>query len=372
MLAKPLNLILVYIVTIFNISILASPLLVLLIPFAQRHNNSLTFSHDISQKFILGMWFLLFWVSFFMLIYFILDFLFGFSIKTSLKKCQRFEKLPDYAFLEKIFNQVQERFLEKSVKLYVKNSTEVNAFAVSSLGSRAIVLTEGLINHYLAESDTAEEFLENLRCVLAHEMSHLINKDFLPTFLIIANQKATNIVAKLLTIIMDFSVKITALIPYTGRATSRLMLQIYYLLNFLITFFNRFIVYNFYEFLRRFASRQIEYRCDKQAAQAFGGSHMALALAFLGENGYFTLFSTHPNSKRRIHKVENIQMIDEPIRPAFSDIISNYLALLLPIILCFYFMKQAKVDLMLRAYIRNHEILYQKLQGLWHLINNFI
>ncbi len=31
---------------------------------------------------------------------------------------------------------------------------------------------------------------------MAHEISHLVNKDFLPALLLFANQKATSIVAK--------------------------------------------------------------------------------------------------------------------------------------------------------------------------------
>ena len=206
---------------------------------------------------------------------------------------------------------------------------------------------------------------------MGHEMSHLINKDFLPTYLIIANQKATNFTANLLNIIFNFASRITAMLPYGGNLTSRLMIRTYILLNFFFSFFNRFIVYNVYEFLRKFVSRSLEYRCDRQSAKAFGGQNMALALSFLGESGYFTLFSTHPGTKRRINKVKDIEIDDRIVRPNFIESITNYFAVMFLIIICLFFAKQAGIDLLVREYIKNHEVIQAKLNMLWQLVSQF-
>ena len=45
-------------------------------------------------------------------------------------------------------------------------------------------------------------FLSAIRSVMAHEMSHLVNKDFLPTYIILINQKFTNFVSYIIQFIL--------------------------------------------------------------------------------------------------------------------------------------------------------------------------
>ncbi len=369
MFAKPINLILVYILTVFNIAILSSPLIAILVPFFASKHPALQFNDDILSKLKLALFFLMFLVSFFMLFYMMLDFLFGLAMHSSLKGCKPYQKLKDYNFLDKIFSDVKYKFDEKNVKLYIKNSNEINAYAVGSIGRKAIVLTAGLINCYLNKSENAQQFSSAIRSVLSHEMSHLINRDFLPTYLIIANKKATNTAANIVYIGFKFMSKAVIWMPLGGRFLSHMMIKTHNLLYFFVKIFNKLIVYNMYEFLRRFISRSIEYRCDKQAAEAFGGKNMAFALSYLGESGYFTLFSTHPGTKRRINKVINVEAIDGFVRPKFIDTISNSFALMFLVVICIFFANQAKLDILLHQYIRNHEIIHRKLGLLWHLIN---
>lgn len=369
MFSKPINLILVYIITIFNIVILFSPVFAAVAPFVKFQNHQLIIQYSIFQQLKFSFFILAFLVSFFMLFYFILDFIFGFSLRASLKGCVRYEKIKDYDFLSAIFDQVKEKFNVKTVKLYVKNSDEINAFAVSSLGGKAIVLTQGLINHYLVECEDPKKFLYAIRSVIGHEMSHLINKDFLPSFLIITNQKVTNFVSRILHIIFRFVQRGVAMMPYYGNSCARIMGTAYFFLNFALTAFNRFIVYNVYEFLRRFLSRVTEYRCDFQSAKAFGGAHMALALSMLSEGGYSTLFSTHPGTKSRIKRVENIKQSESIINPIFADSLANYFALMFLVVICLYFAKCAGVDLLVRDYIKNHELIHRKLSMLLRLIS---
>ncbi len=370
MFAKPFNLILVYIVTIFNIALLASPLIAVLVPVLGRH-ATITLTHDMIDKIKLAAFVLVFIVSFLMLVYFMLDFIFGFAMRSSLKGCQRYEKIKDYDFLSKIFEEVKSKFGERSVKLYIKESDEINAFAISSLGGKAMVLTSGIVNHYLAESKDPKEFLFAIRSIMGHEMSHLVNKDFLPTFMIMANQKVTNFVSALLDIIFNFAARAASFLPFGGNLSSRAMIETYNFLNFFLNLFNRIVVANVYEFLRRFVSRSIEYRCDRQSAQAFGGKNMALALSFLGESGYFTLFSTHPATQKRIAKAQKVEIVDAIIRPKFIDGVSNYLAMMSLIVICLYVAKQAHIDLLLREYIQNHETINRKLMVLWRLVSHF-
>lgn len=372
MFAKPFNLILVYIVTTFNIVILSSPLIVFLIPFANHRGSGIEIPDNVLAKFNMALFLIIFLVSFFMLIYIFLDFLFGFAMRSSIKGCQRFEKNKDYDFLSKIFDEVKDKFGQHNVKLYIKNSQEINAFAVSSFWGKSIVLTDGIINHYLNNSQNPKEFLYSLRSIMGHEMSHLINKDFLPTYLIIANQKATNFVSFLLDIIFGFATRIALVVPLGSRFLARTMTDTYAILNFIFGFFNRFVVFNVYEFLRKFSSRSIEYRCDRQSGEAFGGKNMAFALSFLGDSGYITIFSTHPNTKKRIKKVENIDIKDGIIRPKFVDSLSNYFAFMMLIFISLFFAKKADIDILIREYLNNHEVINSKLRILWGLIKGFI
>ncbi len=368
MLSKPLILIFVYIVTIFNIAVLLSPILGLVIPFIEFKNNTIIIEQNIYQKLHFAIVGMLFLISLLMLFYLVLDYLFGFSVRSVLKGCTRYEKIKDYDFLSAIFDQVKNKFGEKSVKLYVKDSDEINAFAISSVGSKSMVLTRGLIDHYLVLSSDPKSFLYSLRSIMGHEMSHLINKDFLPTFLIIVNQKVTNLISKFLRFIFAAIVRFLSLIPYGGRSIAHAMNNFYQVFNFVITSFNRFIVYNVYEFLRRFVSRSVEYRCDYQSARAFGGKSMASALASLGDDGYFTLFSTHPQTKLRVKKVQDVKISDSVIKPKIIDSLANYFSLMFLVITCLYFAKQAQIDLLVRRYIRNHEVIHRKLLMLWHLL----
>jgi Zn-dependent protease with chaperone function len=371
MFSKPISLILVYVITIFNIVILASPILALITPFLHFKSNVIVLENGLYQKLKFGFFFLLFLVSFLMLVYLVIDFLFGFSVRASLKGCTRYEKIKDYDFLTELFDQAKNKFGEKTVKLYIKNSDEVNAFAISSLRIKAVVLTRGLIDKYLSECHNPKNFLYALRSIIGHEMSHLVNKDFLPTFLIITNQKITNLVSVILNIIFNIVVRVISFAPYGGRFSARIMSDTYMVTNFIITAFNRFVVYNVYELLRRFLSRSIEYRCDRQSARAFGGKKMAFALSMLGESGYFTLFSTHPKTVSRIRKVEKIKLSESIVKPGFFDSLSNYFSLMFLVIICLYFAKQAKVDLFIRAYLQDHEIVNRKLTILWSLVSKF-
>ncbi len=371
MFAKPFNFILVYVVTVFNMTILVSPLVAILIPFIDRRRLTLNISGSMLSQLEMAFFWVIFLVSFFMLCYLFLDMVFGFSVRSSLKNCKRFEKMKDYDFLSNIFDEVKDKFAQKDVKLYIKNSDEVNAFAVASFGRRSVVLTSGIINRYLEESDSPREFLFAIRSILGHEMSHLINKDFLPTYLIIANQKATNFMSWFLNLFFGYAVRFSSIMPLGGRFMGELMIGVYGVLNFVLSSFNRYIVYNVYEFLRKFSSRSIEFRCDKQSALAFGGPNMAFALSFLGESGYFTLFSTHPGTRKRIEKVKYIDLEDKIIRPSFIDSFSNWLTMMIIFVICMAFAKLASVDLLIRQYIYRHEEINHKIHFFLMFIKDF-
>jgi Zn-dependent protease with chaperone function len=105
-----------------------------------------------------------------------------------------------------------------------------------------------MIHHYLAESKNPQEFLLALRSIIGHEMSHLINKDFLPTFLILTNQKVTNFVSTILHFIFSLIIRGARIMPIGSETSVYTMRKAYWILNLVITAFNRLVVYNLYEF----------------------------------------------------------------------------------------------------------------------------
>jgi Zn-dependent protease with chaperone function len=361
MFAKPLNLIIVYILTLINFAILLAPfatIVVLLVKLDQQF--ILNKLGEINFSIILST--LIFIVSFLMIFYLFLDFLFGFSLRSSLKDCKRYESSKEFNYLTPIFEQVKEQFGRRDVRLYISSSGEINAFAVGSLGKKIIVLTQGIISHAMNNSKDKREFLIILRSIMGHEMSHLVNKDYLPALIMITNQKATNFVSFLLEWTIRLPLLILGYVRVRSRILSDIVMLVYSLINKIVTFFNNHVVYNLYEFLRKFISRSVEYRCDKQSARAFGGYNMGLALSLFGENGYFTLFSTHPNTKSRIDRVANVARKKGVIRPLISSSISNYFSFIVLIIAASAAAKNSGIDVLVRYYlIDNNDVLYQKI-----------
>ena len=368
MFAKPFKLLLIYLLTIVNVVFLITPVVASLAPFFDFTKNGVVVDYSTYQKIKIAIFFLIFSVSFLMLFYLFIDFVFGFSLRSSLKNCKRFDKIKAYDFLGDIFKETQEKFNARGVKLYVRNSDEINAYAVASMSSGAIVISRGLIDHYLISSQDPNEFLMSLRSIMGHEMSHLINRDFLPTFFVICNEKATNLVSKIIHYIFFFQINFFNKVPFIGAVYSSIIFYTYSIINFILTIFNKYVVMVIYNFLNKFASRSIEFRCDYQSALAFGGTNMINALTKLGSGGYFSIFSTHPNIKDRINNVKFVNASLKNISPRFLDKLSNYLATMILITICLYFAKQANVDDMVRNLLKNHEFIYRKISYLWRLV----
>jgi Zn-dependent protease with chaperone function len=81
-------------------------------------------------------------------------------------------------------------------------------------------------------------FLSAIRSIISHEMSHLINKDFLPSFITMSNQKATNFVSSVLRFVFLGIANLISIFPYGGRSSAFLMSVGYNFFNTVFTFFN--------------------------------------------------------------------------------------------------------------------------------------
>jgi len=252
------------------------------------------------------------------------DFLFGFSSRHFLKNTREYTKLKDYDILEGIFEDIKLQFNNHNVKLLISSSDEANAFAIGNMRKQYIVLTKGLITTYLIQMKGKEYFLNSIKCIMGHEMSHLINKDYLPALLLQVNEDATKFVSKIIFVFFDIFINILQYIPLVGRAAAGIIKNIYNFLDFLISFFYKYVILSVYKFIQLKISREREYRCDIQSAQASGGQFMANALSALGENGYITIFSAHPKTASRIQKVSNIKRIYTIIKPEWGNRLVNF------------------------------------------------
>lgn len=351
MLSKPFTLLLVYILILCNFLLLTIPFLLAIFPFIKIYGENVVLLNRISFNPKIAVFSIIFVISFLMMIYLFLDFIFGFSARSLLKNCKRFDKVKGYEFLDEIFEQLKFKFSCPNLKLYIEDSDEINAYAIGSMGRKNIVLTTGLLHHYLNNIPDNEKFLIAIRSILAHEMSHLINKDFLPGLLILINKKVTNLVAEILLVFFTIYLQIATKLKFQSNWISLAMLKIYHISHGILSFFSRFVIYNLYEFLKRFFSREIEFRSDRQSAKAFGGINMAFSLSLLGNSGYFTLFSTHPSTKKRIRKVEVVEEKNAIIRPSLLSNLSNFVSIMILPMICLYAAHMSKIDLLIQYYI---------------------
>ena len=350
MFSKPLSLALVYVLTIFNFLILTLPFLIVAYPFMDIDGDRIIFSKFIAINLKMALLLLIFVISFLMICYLFLDFLLGFSLKSLLKGCKEYNQCKNYIFLQDVFEEVKFKFSSPSTKLCIKDSDEINAFAVGGIRKKVIVITSGLINHYAIHIKDDQQFLFAIRSILGHEMSHLINKDFLPSLLVMLNRRMTNFISNILGLLFRFSMQFTTFFRIQNRMTAIVMLTIYNIVNRFFNFFNRCVIDNVYCFLKNFLGRAVEYRCDRQSAKAFGGINMAFALSLLGKSGYFTLFSTHPATARRIKKVEVVEEKNAIIKASLSSTISNFISIIILLVICLYTAHLSGIDMIIQFY----------------------
>jgi len=325
----------VYILSIVNFLIILSPLLFFIVPFIVANSDYIN-SNSVTTLILLA----LFITSCITVLAIICDFLFGFSTRFFVKNTKEFHKIKNYDVMERVFDDVKLQFNQPNVKLLISNSSEVNAFAIGNMGKQYIVLTMGIVSQYLIGSKDREDFLQQIKGIMGHEMSHLINKDYLPGLLLKMNEIATDCLSRIILIFFQFVINVLQIIPVAGRGFAAIVLYVHKIFDFFISFSYKYILLPIYNLIQLKISRVREFRCDAQSAMAVGGKTMAKALEALGESGYTTIFSTHPKTADRIKHVKNISGSGYIIRPDRFNTIINFLfvlfLLLLPLLLCSY------------------------------------
>lgn len=332
MVYKLLSFILIYILSIVNFAIILLPLMFFVVPIVIFKTNLID-----TQSIVSIILFVFFLVSCLMNFIILLDFLFGFSSKKFLKNTQSYEKLKEYGIIINAFNEMKIIFNKPNVKLLISNSKAVNAFAVGNMRKQYIVLTCGLLDKYLLKLKTIDNFTLAIRCIIGHEMSHLVNRDYLPTLLLEINEYSTNIVSKIIYMFFRIFLVIFKIIPFFGKIFSYIVFGLYKMINFSLLFFYKYVIIPVYKLIYLKINRSKEFRCDMQSSLANGGLNMASALSILDDREYITLFSSHPKTKKRINYVKNIKPISGTIKPARGNNLINLIAfsfiILMPVIL---------------------------------------
>jgi Zn-dependent protease with chaperone function len=342
MFVKPFSIILVYILTVINFLILTIPFVLIFTPLIYIDQQGFV---SLLIDFLSACAVL---ISFLMILYLAFDVIFGFSIWSLTKGDKPTTKYQKkYKFMSKIeadFQELRKQFGSQNIKLLISRSGEINAYAVGCMRAKYVVLTFGLLKHYQDNCNSEKEFHACIKAIMGHELSHVINKDYIPALLLILNDKAVNMVNNVIRVFFNIFITLTRTIPVVGNVIYSVLYFGYTFSNRVINFFYKYILYPIYNFVKLHLSRQIEYRCDRQAAEACTGLEMALALSLLGSSGYMTIFSSHPKTSDRVKYVKDIKHSDKKITSGLINQLSNLASFLVLVLILNFSYKNIDVN----------------------------
>ena len=212
------------------------------------------------------------------------------------EKVERVDRTPDTAGVYMIFDEVyaeakkQSKFVGNKIKLYYKDTDEVNAYA---LGHRTVIITRGLINNMDADM---------IRGVLAHEFGHIASGDSdLKLGISVSNgilwlaTIAFNLIIVLIAgLVAILSEKVGNWLSVLGITIVTLIYTIWVKLGMLLV---------------NATSRKDEYAADAFAVDCGYGNHLYAALDALDgvktKSSFFSLLaSTHPDTVDRLKAIQ--------------------------------------------------------------------
>ena len=212
------------------------------------------------------------------------------------EKVERVDRTPDTAGVYMIFDEVyaeakkQSKFVGNKIKLYYKDTDEVNAYA---LGHRTVIITRGLINNMDADM---------IRGVLAHEFGHIASGDSdLKLGISVSNgilwlaTIAFNLIIVLIAgLVAILSEKAGNWLSVLGITIVTLIYTIWVKLGMLLV---------------NATSRKDEYAADAVAVDCGYGNHLYAALDALDgvktKSSFFSLLaSTHPDTVDRLKAIQ--------------------------------------------------------------------
>lgn len=339
MFSNPIRITLSFFLMFVNFIFLLLPFIIAITPGLNYLKQKQHVTVDIEQFVYLSM----FSIVLLVVLYIVLDLIFGFSIKPLFRHASKVDDLPDFKWLENAFYEVKQRFAIGTVHLYVEDSDVINAYAVASLGRRRILVTTGLIQHFYNSSSSEEEFMDAIKGVLGHECSHLMNWDFLSGLIERANSFATFQVQKIFTFVLNLFANILLIIPVVGTLLSSFIIALNNLTVSVLGLLDRIVITPVYHLIDKKTSRINEYRCDRQSAEAIDEKSMIVTLSLLGNDSYTSLFSTHPSTLSRIVEVYKTDQKSTAVHPSYFAKFFGLFSLLFILLFGWYLGEKAKV-----------------------------
>lgn len=265
----------------------------------------------------------------FTILYLILDMLLGFTIKEFIKGTIEVNKEEKLQIHQKLFEEVLKQFKIKNVKYLIKESEEINAYAVASFRKRFVIVTTGMLNHIESTFDNVEDRQKALKGLMGHELSHLINWDFLPGLIILSGKSVSVFIEKIFGVILNITINIVQIIPIVGGLISTFIAFSYNILSILLRVVYKFIIQPLFLLQERYLGRLVEYRSDYQSTQSLSWEHTycsLYSLLSLNGNTYHSSFSTHPNT---ISRILNIYKITDSNKVISVSFFSKYFGIIL-------------------------------------------
>jgi len=340
MLLKPLHFILVYVIVVtrLTVSLLPIGILIYLILFfiGSSKSDMMEYLNGICLCTI-------FLVSLYTAMYLFIDFIFGLSTrKICGTKYIEYSHIPTLMWIDPIFKDAKRIFDTNNVQLYISKDESLNAFAVGSMRSNKIVITTGLIDYISSHVLNKRERFLAIAGIISHEMSHIINMDFLPGLLLSANQRFSDTIERVCNNIINSAKAIFGIVPIIGRIPAMILGAYYYIVKSILNLGQQIII-GLSDTIALVISKNIEYRSDADAAMAFGPEGIGLALGIMRFNTYNSIFSTHPNINSRIKRVMTIEHLSPIILPSNITTFTNTIAITFSFVIVIYIGYMVKV-----------------------------
>lgn len=210
------------------------------------------------------------------------------------------------AALKDSFSKLKVRFDLPSAELHVLDSDEINAYALQSPSRQVVVVTRSLLDSFRAfwkESEAGSEgYRKSVDGVLAHELSHLKNGDYLPQWIY-------NGVARMSVWLQSFLLGVTGLlstiiglVPLIGPLFVLVLTSLGRAITAVVNVLFSHVLPRLIHFLDAPLSRAVEYRCDLQGARAVGDAGYLGMLSLASTLGVrnFRIHDDHPPGIQRV------------------------------------------------------------------------
>jgi Zn-dependent protease with chaperone function len=351
MLAKPIIFFLTFLLAMANFLFLLIPIAIVLSPILIIFKEFFIHSALEIMYLMMGL------VSFLTMLYMFIDMLFGYTAGKLNKHAEKLKKMSAVPRCEDIlrnFEFLKNKFNVKNVDLYLLlGDKSVNAYAIGGARRQSVTLTIGLVFEVYEKCNNEDDYIKAITAIIGHELSHLINRDFLPGLLAGSSQMAIEHIAKIMRYMLMMFADIFRFIPIFGRSIRTLIYWIFNLITKFISLFYKWMFMPLYNFVKKWFGRSVEYRCDKQAAYAVGGRAMVLGLQALGTGSYFSIFSTHPKTKDRINYVKKITPVSGKIRSSVINNLADFISMTLVVLVMYISFLNADIALINQNYNRD-------------------